>query len=124
MKAVILVASGGAIGSVMRYLVAVWMKGPHSGLFPWHTFTVNIIGCFLIGLLFSWLAENPDAGQLQLFGMTGIIGGFTTYSSFGLESFELFRLGQGALAAIYIAATNIAGLTAVYSGYLIHQSMR
>ena len=121
MKGILLVAIGGAIGSVMRYLVAVLMKNFNLGEFPWHTFTVNMIGCFLIGLIFSWSLQSASFENIRLFVMVGILGGFTTYSSFGLESFDLFKQGKIMTASAYIIGTNIVGLIAVYFGYSFHK---
>lgn len=121
MKAVFLVAFGGAIGSVLRYLVAVWMKNLISSEFPWHTFSVNIIGCLVIGFMFSLTLGNISFDTIRLFVMIGILGGFTTYSSFGLETFDLFKQGKIIVALAYIFATNILGLVAVYFGYALHK---
>ena len=121
MKAVILVAIGGAIGSVLRYLVAIWMKNLYTSEFPWHTFSVNIMGCLLIGFMFSITLENVTLENLRLFMMVGVLGGFTTYSSFGLETFDLIMQNKFYLASSYILATNIFGLVAVFCGYSIHK---
>jgi len=121
MKAILLVAIGGAIGSVLRYAVAILLKSFYSGEFPWHTFTVNIIGCFFIGLIFSWSLQSVSFENVRLFLMVGILGGFTTYSSFGLETFDMIKHGRLMIACTYILATNILGLIAVYSGYAIHK---
>ena len=117
MKGVFLVAIGGAIGSVLRYLVALSLKNFYSGEFPWHTFTVNIVGCFFIGLIFSWSLQSISFENIRLFLMVGILGGFTTYSSFGLETFDLIKQGKTIVAITYIFSTNILGLIAVYGGY-------
>jgi len=121
MKAVILVAIGGAIGSVLRYLVAIWMKNLYTSEFPWHTFSVNIMGCLLIGFMFSITLENVTLENLRLFMMVGVLGGFTTYSSFGLETFDLIKQNKFLFASSYILATNIFGLVAVFCGYSIHK---
>jgi len=121
MKAVILVAIGGAIGSVLRYLVSIWMKNLYTSDFPWHTFSVNIIGCLIIGFMFSLTLGNMSFENLRLFLMVGILGGFTTYSSFGLETFDLIMQNKFYLASSYILATNIFGLVAVFCGYSFHK---
>jgi fluoride exporter len=123
MKAIILVALGGAIGSLMRYFVALLLKNFYSGEFPWHTFTVNIIGCFFIGLVFSWSLQNISFENIRLFLMVGILGGFTTYSSFGLETFDLIKQGKIIIALAYIFTTNAVGLIAVFSGYSFQKFM-
>jgi fluoride exporter len=121
MKAIVLVAFGGAIGSVFRYLIALWMKNLYAFEFPWHTFSVNIIGCLVIGFMFSITLENSSLDNIRLFVMVGILGGFTTYSSFGLETFDLFKQGKIILASTYILTTNIFGLAAVFCGYTFHK---
>ncbi len=121
MKAILLVAIGGAIGSVMRYSVAVMLKYIYANEFPWHTFTVNIVGCFFIGLIFSWSLQSISFENIRLFLMIGILGGFTTYSSFGLETFDLLKQGKIVIALAYMIATNILGLIAVYFGYSFHK---
>lgn len=121
MKAIILVAIGGAMGSVLRYGVALWMKSIYSSEFPWHTFAVNIVGCFIIGLFFSWSLQHSTFEDIRLFFMIGILGGFTTYSSFALETFELLKQHKMSIASVYILATNLLGLIAVYLGYTLHK---
>lgn len=121
MKAVILVAIGGAIGSVLRYLFSLWIKNLISSEFPWHTFSVNIIGCLVIGIMFSLTRGNIVFDDIRLFVMIGILGGFTTYSSFGLEAFDLLKQDKFIIALTYILATNILGLAAVYFGYSLHK---
>ena len=121
MRAILLVAIGGAIGSVMRYAVTLLMRNSYAGEFPWHTFTVNIVGCFLIGLIFSWSLQSISFENIRLFLMVGILGGFTTFSSFGLETFDLIKQGKHITAISYIITTNILGLISVYAGYSIHK---
>lgn len=123
MKAIILVAVGGAIGSLMRYGAAVWMREWSSVGFPWHTFTVNIIGCLLIGMLFSWSFQPSFREEIRWFLMIGIMGGFTTFSSFGLETFDLIKQQKTALAMLYVISTNLLGILAVYGGYTLYKWM-
>jgi CrcB protein len=123
MKAIILVAVGGAIGSLLRYAVAVWMREWTIGGFPWHTFTVNIIGCLLIGILFSWSVQPSFMEEIRWFLMIGILGGFTTFSSFGLEAFDLIKQQKTTLAMLYVISTNLLGILAVCSGYMLHKWM-
>ena len=121
MKAIFLVAIGGAIGSVLRYLVALFMKNIYVGQFPWNTFTVNIMGCLVIGFILSWSLQNSPFENIQLFLMVGILGGFTTFSSFGLETFNLIKQRQFLLSITYIFASNSFGILAVYIGYTFHK---
>jgi CrcB protein len=120
-KSILLVAAGGAIGSVFRYAVSLLMRPEHSLAFPVHTFAVNILGCFVIGLVFSFMVTTPQEQLLRLFIMTGILGGFTTFSSFGLESVYLFQNGASTKAILYIVLSNILGIGAVWLGHVFHK---
>ncbi len=106
------VALGGAIGASARYLTSVGamrMMGPG---FPWGTLAVNIIGSFLMGVLVVTLAHK-DATRMAPFLMTGVLGGFTTFSAFSLDAMAIFERGQTALAAWYIAASVLLSLGAI-----------
>lgn len=92
LKLVLLVAVGGAIGSVLRYLVQGYVT---KGDFPWGTFAVNLTGSFLIALLFFYWTQGQDVSpQFRAFLFIGIFGGFTTLSSFSLETVNLMQGGQ------------------------------
>lgn len=120
MKLLLLVSAGGAIGAALRLLVNQAFAGPSLvrgvAVFPWATFTVNVLGSFLMGLLVVAIAERFDADPaLRSFFLTGILGGFTTFSAFSLDAFELYVNRGPALAAAYIGASvilSIAGLVA------------
>lgn len=118
MKAVMLVAIGGALGSVLRYLVSIVSKRFFLTEFPLGTWIANTIGCVLIGILAAWLAAETAQNQsLRLVLITGFCGGFTTFSTFSLETIQLIRSGQIWLAALYILASLIACLSGVAIGY-------
>jgi CrcB protein len=122
-KSILLVIAGGAIGSVLRYGVSLWIKPEHTLAFPVHTLTVNLVGCLLIGFVFA-LLQNAAQGQVySLFIITGILGGFTTFSSFGLETFYLFQNGAAVKAIIYVLLSNVLGIGAVALGYFIHKTI-
>lgn len=116
---VLLVALGGALGSVLRYLCGLGInRVALLAAFPWSTLAVNALGCFIIGFaggLGSSTQMLTEGGRLFLF--TGILGGFTTFSAFGLETFYLLRNGQPILAAANIALQVGVGLAAVFVGY-------
>lgn len=109
----LLVFVGGGVGALLRYLVSSVMKTPPSG-FPTSTFWVNVSGCFAIGLLYSFL--NIENQTLRLLLIVGLLGGFTTFSSFGNETIQLFENGQKQTAIFYVLLSNICGLAAVYFG--------
>src|SRR5262245_2859584 len=121
MNKVVLVGVGGFIGSVLRYwvsgLVHEWTKRED---FPVGTLAVNVIGCLVIGLL-SQLAEARGAlsAETRAFVIIGVLGGFTTYSSFGNETINLWRDGESLLGFVNIAAQLLLGLGAVWLGRVL-----
>lgn len=114
---VLLVALGGAFGSVCRYLVGVGagrLLGPD---FPFGTMIVNIVGSFVMGLFIELLAVRFDGSEsLRLFVAVGILGGFTTLSSFSLDSVVLFERGAIGAAALYVGASIVLSLAALVAG--------
>lgn len=116
-KNILLVGFGGGIGSVARYLCHRWfgMQVMHS--FPWGTFAVNIAGCFLIGLFWGMSFRSFDSNESwKLFLMTGLCGGFTTFSAFTLEGIGLIKEQKWMLFFLYAAGSVIIGLLATYAG--------
>ena len=117
---VALVALGGALGSVARYLVASAIQRFVAPVFPYGTFTVNIGGCFVAGALIARFEmhglESPAA---RAFVFVGVLGGFTTFSTFGLETFEFINDGQWNKAILNVLLSNTACLVAVWLGYRI-----
>lgn len=100
LKLILLVAAGGAMGSVARYLVAGSLN---NGTFPWGTALVNISGCFAIGFIFFFaVAQGAPSAELRAFAIIGILGGFTTMSSFSFETVALWDGGEAALAAVNV----------------------
>jgi len=115
MNAILLVASGGAIGSVARYLVG--MARAFGVAFPYGTLAVNVIGGFLMGLFIELLARRFDGSpELRLFIAIGILGGFTTFSSFSLDVVVLWERGELATALFYVLASVILSIGALFLG--------
>lgn len=106
------VAAGGAIGASARYLTNVGLGRLLGTGFPWATLTVNIVGSFLMGFLVVWLAHR-DLNRLAPFLMTGILGGFTTFSAFSLDTITLWDRGQTGLAAAYVLGSVVLSLAAI-----------
>jgi len=112
------VGLGGCIGAVLRYVLGGWAQAlSGSASFPFGTLAVNVLGCFVIGAL-SYLADargmlGPDA---RLFLIVGVLGGFTTFSSFGNETMNLLRDGQVLLAGVNVAASLLLCFAAVWGG--------
>lgn len=119
-KNLILVAIGGASGSVLRYLVHWVVSKKSYSNFPYQTFLVNIIGCLLIGLLVGYLYKyNTVNESLKLLLITGFCGGFTTFSAFGLENVNLIQNQNYQLALLYTSLSLILGILAVSLGIFI-----
>lgn len=119
-KAIILVGIGGAIGSMLRYVNSVVVAKYIQSPFPFATFIANILGCFIIGLLMGILdKQNLTSPELRLLFITGFCGGFTTFSTFSSENISLLQSGQTLTAILYITASVILGLLAVWAGISI-----
>jgi len=111
--------TGGGLGALSRYLVALFVQNKSGKTFPVGTLSVNLIGCFIIGLLFG-LAEKLDISpNLRVFIFVGFLGGFTTFSSFGLETYNLLKQTSYKFGILNIFLNNFFGVILVYIGYLI-----
>lgn len=118
MQNILLVGLGGFIGTIARYkLGGVILHMTVQGRFPLGIFAVNILGCLLVGLL-AGIAERYDVfgPEARLFLFTGLLGGFTTFSAFGLEAMSLIRRGDLGTAALYAGGSVVFGITAVWLG--------
>ncbi len=107
------VALGGAIGASARYLTSVGTMRLMGPGFPWGTLAVNVIGCFLMGVLVIVLANRDGGVRIAPFLMTGILGGFTTFSAFSLDAMAIYERGELALAGFYVAASVLLSLGAI-----------
>ena len=115
---ILLVGAGGFIGSIARYLLSGWvLHHTLGGKFPWSTFVVNVLGCLLIGVL-SGMIERLEwfTPQMRLLLLTGLLGGFTTFSAFGLETVFLLRRGEVLIAVAYTLSSVAVCITAVWVG--------
>jgi CrcB protein len=124
MPAWLAVALGGAIGSVARFKLSTWVLEQAAGWrFPLGTFSVNILGCLIIGVL-AGLAVKEDffSAETRLFFFTGITGGFTTFSALGLETFYLLRRGEVLIAGGYVLSSLVCGLLVLWAGYALMAS--
>jgi fluoride exporter len=122
LKTIIYIAIGGAIGSVLRYLMSVFVNKYWSNNFPLATFLTNILGCFLIGLILGFLEKNNlTDSNVKWILVTGFCGGFTTFSAFGYENVTLFQNQNSMIAFIYIATSVFIGIMAVWFGLFMNK---
>ena len=116
------VALGGALGALLRFAVSTWVGAHH--LFPWATLAINIAGSFAIGLLWGGFGHAEwfqQWGRMLL--VVGLLGGFTTFSAFSLETLTLMQAGRYVSGVLYVSATVLTCLLAVYLGERAGQGM-
>jgi len=119
-RELLLVAGGGAIGSVLRWGLSGVVQRITRSPFPWGTFAVNAVGSFAIGAIAAWAFERTLVSPAaRLFLITGVLGGFTTFSAFSYETLALLRDGQWWSAAGYALGSVLIGVTAAGAGYAL-----
>ena len=116
MKTFLLVGFGGFIGSYLRYIISVQIQQKLLSSFPFGTFTVNIIGCFIIGVLYALSTRYNLAPEYRLLLATGFCGGFTTFSSFSIEGIVLLQDAQFLYGFLYAGLSLIVGFFAAWLG--------
>lgn len=114
------VAAGGAVGALSRYAAAVAIGVRQ---FPWATLAINVSGCFLLAFLVAGPLANVKSSPLALGLTVGVLGGYTTFSTFGLETIELIKAGRGSAAFLYVATSTIAGVASSGLGYWLGQRL-
>jgi CrcB protein len=116
----ILIGLAGLTGTLLRYWLSGFVARQYGETFPWGTMTVNMIGCLVTGAVFNLTEErflvNPT---LRTVILIGLMGGFTTFSSYGLQTFTLLRDGEFGLATLNIGISNALGLLMVWTGYAL-----
>lgn len=118
LKNILIIGAGSFFGGALRYIVSLLVK--YTGGFPWATFTVNLLGCLLIGVLWGIFSRCANASQqLVLFLSVGFCGGFTTFSTFSKESLQLIQSGNWLYFSLYVAGSILLGLLLVAVGYQI-----
>ena len=114
----LMVFFGGGLGAALRYGLNVGVPRVMGAGFPWATFIVNIVGCFVMGAITAFLrTKMPEDETLRLFLTTGLMGGFTTFSAFSLDFFNLMQKGQMPVAVVYALASAILSIIAVMIGF-------
>lgn len=116
MKLLLAIGTGSFIGGAARYLLSQWVQARFLSAFPYGTLAVNVIGCFLIGLVYG-LTDRGNLGEgWRLFLATGVLGGFTTFSAFSHETLALLRDGQSITALTYVMTSVLVGVAATFLG--------
>lgn len=110
------IALGGALGAVARYGLSGWIHARLGAAFPWGTLGVNVLGSFLIGLCFSYLQHTSLPPEAREFVAIGLLGAFTTFSTFTWETAALLQDGEWTRAALYVGGSLLLGLAAVLAG--------
>ncbi len=128
MTSIFLIAIGGALGSVLRYISYNIFYHAHffrAHLFPWSTFFVNIFGSFLAGLFYYFMIKHINTldPRLKNFMLFGVLGGFTTFSAFSLDFFRLFEAGRIEIAFIYAALSVVLAILALFGGFYLMRSI-
>ena len=120
LKTLLLVGLGGGLGSVLRYLTAYIVGKFYDNPFPLATFSVNILGCLLIGILIGVFGKqlSPNDDLKYLF-ITGFCGGYTTFSTFSAENIQLIQSGNYVIPALYITLSVLFGILAVFLGMVL-----
>jgi fluoride exporter len=120
----VLVFIGGGLGSVLRYIVNVICPRILGTNFPYHTFIINITGSTVMGLIAGYLAFKGDAAQpWRLFLMTGILGGYTTFSAYSLDSAVLYERGEITLAALYVLGSVVLSILGLFAGLALIRNL-
>jgi CrcB protein len=124
MQKIILIGLAGLIGTLCRYWLSGLVARQYGETFPWGTLVVNVVGCFLAGSLFYLMEERfLVSPTLRSVVLIGLLGGFTTFSSFGLQTFTLLREGEFALAALNVTLSNLLGLLMLWAGYSLVKAL-
>jgi CrcB protein len=124
MQKTIFIAFAGLVGTLIRYWLSGFATRQYAETFPWGTLAVNLIGCFLAGALYHLVEERfLISPSVRAVIFIGLLGGFTTFSSYGLQTFTLLRDGEIGLATLNIAVSNVLGLLLVWVGYVAFKAL-
>ena len=124
MQKTIFIAVAGLLGTLARYWLSGVVARQYGETFPWGTMAVNLVGCFLAGAVF-YLADERFllSPTLRTIILIGFLGGLTTFSSYGLQTFTLLRDGELAIAMLNVVGSNVLGLLMVWTGYVVCRAL-
>jgi CrcB protein len=126
MQSVLLVFLGAGLGGVLRHWIAMVAARLVGNEFPYGIMFINVTGSFVMGLLVGWLAFRAGEGwtrQVQLFAATGVLGGYTTFSTFSLDAYRLLERGEIGFVALYVAGSLLLGLGGLWGGLALVRSL-
>jgi len=113
------VALGGSIGAVLRFIIfSIWERNHHTS-FPWATLAINLIGSFFIGFLWAFFGKHFISPAFRMFIFIGILGSFTTFSTFAFDVFSLAQEGAYRSVIFYVVTTNVLGIGLAFAGYYL-----
>ena len=117
------VAFGGSIGAVLRFVIYELVESKHKSNFPWGTLTVNLLGSLVIGFLWGYFSKVYISPSMRMLIFVGILGSFTTFSTFAFDNFSLIRNGEFTLMTVYVLMTNVLGIVLSFGGYALSRSL-
>ena len=122
LKQIMLVGLGSAAGGMFRFILGKWIYHLYPQTFPLSTLIINILGCFLIGLLYGFSIKTGTlSAEVRLLLTTGVCGGFTTFSAFAYENIQLMKNGDYTMVLVYITASVVMGIVAVFLGMELYR---
>jgi CrcB protein len=123
MNKLLWIAAGGLVGTLCRYMFSTWVDERSHSSFPYGTLAVNLVGCFVAGLLFPIFERAAIPAEMRLAVFTGFLGGFTTFSAYGLQTLVLVDGGMAAMAAMNVMISNVVGLAMVWLGSTVGRTL-
>lgn len=113
------VAAGGSVGAAIRYLIFYYFERQHSSVFPWSTLIVNLFGSLLIGFLWGYFDRYFVTTGIRLMIFVGLLGSFTTFSTYAFDVLSLFKDGEFKMVAVYLIGSNVLGIGLAFFGYYL-----
>jgi CrcB protein len=116
---ILAVAAGGSVGASLRYLVFYYFEKHHTAVFPWATLLVNLLGSLLIGFLWGYFDRYFVTTGMRLLIFVGLLGSFTTYSTFAFDTLSLFKDGEIRMMLVYLLGSNVLGIGLAFAGFYL-----